>query len=124
MTDQLIHLFWVAVTTLFIVSAAYSWFVAIIVRKALPGETAWVYGQLAIVSGSLGFMFSGETVVPLESIWVVIGIFLATAAISSVASVVEMGNQYNGDVASRIPLTQQWRMLRRGIHQKDQEEGQ
>lgn len=119
MTAQIVHYFWVAVSALFIASAAYAWFVAIIVRKTLPGELVWVYAQLAMVAASFAFMWSGEKVVPIQTIWIVAGIFFFSSAISAIASVVELGNQYNGEISSRIPLTQQWRMLRKGIHQQE-----
>lgn len=121
MTDQVLHYFWIVVTALFIFSAAYSWFVAIIVRKPLPGEMVWIYTGLAFVAGSNAFVYSGEQVVDVEHVMIVSGLVFFIVGLSSVLSVVEMGNQYNGDISSRIPLSQQWRILRRGIKQKEQE---
>lgn len=122
MGNALLHYFWILVTALFIFSAAYCWFVAIIVRKPLPGELVWIFIGLAWITGSNAFIRSGEQIVNPETVQIISRAMFFMVAISSCVAAVMLGKQYNGDIDGRIPLTRQWRMLRRGIRHKQSEE--
>jgi hypothetical protein len=121
MADALLHYFWIMVTALFIFSAAYCWFVAIIVRRSLPGEMVWIFMGLAWITGSNAFIRSGEMIIDPATVQIVSRAMFFMVGISSCVAAVQLGKQYNGDVSERIPLTRQWRMLRRGVMNKSEE---
>jgi len=115
MADEKLYFFWAMVTALFVFSMVYSWFIAIIVRKALPGELAWVFLGLAFVTGSSAFIRSGQQVIDPHTVMIVSRALFLMVAISSCVAVVMLGIQYNGAVTSRLPLRQQWEMLTRAF---------
>lgn len=121
MADSMLYYFWLVVTSLFVFSGVYSWFVAIVVRKALPGELAWVYFGLAWITGGNAFVRSGQQVIDQHvimgisrSMWLLVGI-------SSVAAAIMLGVQYNGEFSKHVPLSQQWSMLKRSILRRERE---
>ena len=115
MADDKLYLFWLLVTALFIFAMVYSWFIAIIVRKALPGELAWVFMGLAFIAGSCAFIRSGQQVIDPRTVMAVSRAMFLMVAVSSCVAVVMLGIQYNGAVSSRLPLRQQWEMLTRAF---------
>ena len=123
MANQMLHYFWLITTAFFVFAAVYSWFVAIIVRRALPGEMVWVNTGLAFITGTNAFIRSGQQVMSDEHLVILERAMWIQVAISMIVAVIVMGAQYNGAVSSRIPLSQQWRMLHRGLRSQDKDKG-
>ncbi len=115
MADDKLYLFWALVTALFIFATVYSWFIAIIVRKALPGELAWVFIGLAFIAGSNAFIRSGQQVIDPHVMIAVSRAMFLMVAVSSCVAVVMLGIQYNGAVTSRLPLRQEFGVLIRAF---------
>ncbi len=115
MADDKLYLFWSLIAALFIFAMVYSWFIAVIVRKMLPGELAWVFMGLAFIAGSNAFIRSGQQVIDPHSVMLVSRAMFFMVAVSSCVSVVVLGIQYNGAVSSRLPLRQQVETLMRAF---------
>jgi len=121
MEDRFLYAFWLALTALFVFSTVYAWFIAIIVRRALPGELAWVFVGMAFITGSYAFVRSGEQVVDPAIVMAVVRAAFVAVAISSCVAVVMLGIQYNGAVSNRLPLRDQLGMLTRAFQPKREE---
>jgi hypothetical protein len=115
MADSRLYMFWLLVTGMFVFAMVYSWFVAVIVRKALPSELAWIFLGLSFYTGINAFIRSGQTVMDLETLIVVQRGVIFVVAASSCVAVVMLGIQYNGAVSSQLPLRQQVAMLGKAL---------
>ncbi len=121
MADDRLYVFWLSVTALFVFAMVYSWFIAVIVRKALPGELAWVFLGLAFITGSNAFIRAGEQVVDPRTVVLISRAMYLMVAVSSCVAAVMLGKGYNGAVSSRLPLRQQMELLKQAF-QTEQEE--
>lgn len=119
MYDPMLYYFWMLITALFVFSAIYSWFIAIIVRRTFPGEVVWINMGLAFITATNAFIRGGQQIIDPHAIvsaqramWFMVGV-------SMVVAVVMLGRQYNGEFSKHLPLSQQWRLLKRGIKHKE-----
>ena len=113
MADDGLYMFWLVVTALFVFSTVYYWLIAVIVRKSLPGELAWVSAGLAFITAGNAFIRSGlsyidplHVVIIQRAMWMMTGISLSAAAVM-------LGISYNGNFKMRLSIRQQWRLLSR-----------
>jgi len=117
-SDRL-YFFWTVVTALLVFAMIYSWFIAIIVRRPVPGTLAACLSGLAFITGSNAFIRSGETAFDVSGIvtfqrgmWFIVGVGLCVL-------VVQLGISYNGAVSERLPLRKQWKILTSSFVQGD-----
>jgi hypothetical protein len=90
---------------------AYSWLVAIIVRKSLPATLAWMFLGLAAISAAKVVIRSNSTVIdPQSLIDIMRGVELITA-LTACTAVVQLANMYNGNMRIRLPIREQLRIL-------------
>jgi hypothetical protein len=118
--DDVLYMFWLVVTALFVFSTVYYWLIAVIVRKSLPGELAWVSAGLAFITTGNAFIRSNQgwidplhVVIIQRAMWMMTGISLCVAAVM-------LGISYNGNFKHKLDFRQQWGLLSRGC--TDEEE--